>query len=702
MFKEATRACEALARNFHLAGYEPDEETWRNLKKGVKRDLQARRLRPNVAVPPRRNIVAYLGTMRRETGSTLRALHSLFHDGSWTSSGGSFLLAERLGFNFKEMVADHMKRGETFRFLEVGGGWAGFKSQSQEGRDIAGLSRSFAAQLGEKLHFHFTNLTPWHSSLPKGVMEHPFVTGASLSIIQSQGCLPGTVDVIYSQAAVYFEPDIGKFVRNAEALLKPGGLLIFNHPESAAGLLTEVAEQHGLAIRNKIELGGMNGIVVAYQKADRRGKSGKDDASQRKQTGKLSSAHGNLEPVQGARAARSVVRRRRRAAGAIAFGLLAAQPALANDGGGFASNLWPDAQERGVSRQIFDAVLRDFSPDRSVIELTESQPEFSQTVQAYVERRVSEERIRTGQRSRQEYSQALDAIEQRYGVSRDIVLAIWGIETNFGSFLGGKHVVTSLATLTHQNYRADYFRNELLTALEILNDGHVAPDRMLGSWAGAMGQTQFMPSSFQTFAVDFDGDGKADIWTSVPDALASAANYLRKNGWRPGETWGYEVQLPRGFDFERAWALGRASLADWQALGVTRVRDRTFPRNDDQARLFLPAGANGPAFLVLPNFDVIKRYNNSDSYALSVGHLADRILGYPVFASAWPEESPLSGQQRRELQAMLVQLGFDAGQPDGVIGPKTRSAILAYQRQTGLLADGHPNGSLLRQIQETL
>lgn len=252
-------------------------------------------LRPNVAVPLRRHILAYLGAMRRETGSTLRALRSLLHDGSWTSSGGSFFLAERLGYDFRKMVADHMEREGRFRFLEVGVGWAGFKNQSHEGLNLADLGRSFATYLGDKLHLHFTNLTPWHSSLPKGVTEHPFVTGASLSIIQSQGCLPGTVDVIYSQAAVYFERDIGTFLRNAKTLLKTGGLVIFNHHESAAGLLAERAEEQGLQLRGTIEIGGMNGIVVAYEKVDRRSSLGGDRAAQVGPDGKASSPPGNLE-----------------------------------------------------------------------------------------------------------------------------------------------------------------------------------------------------------------------------------------------------------------------------------------------------------------------------------------------------------------------------------------------------------------------
>jgi hypothetical protein len=266
MFFEASKACKALARNFHLAGYEPSDETWQNLKKGVKRDLQARRLRPNVPVPPRRHVLGYISVMRRETGSLLQAAQSWLHDGSWTSSGGSFVLAEQLGYDFKAMIMERFLRGEAFRFLEVGGAWAGFKHSRSGVRDIAGLSEHFAAELGDRLHLHFTNLTQWHAMLPDGVTEHPYITGASLGLVQSQGCLPRTVDVIYSQAAVYFEPDIAAFLGNAHALLKEGGLLIFNYPEEAAGALKSKAAALGLHLQKQIELGGMNGIVVALEK----------------------------------------------------------------------------------------------------------------------------------------------------------------------------------------------------------------------------------------------------------------------------------------------------------------------------------------------------------------------------------------------------------------------------------------------------
>ncbi|MAM39577.1 MAG: hypothetical protein CL949_13985 [Erythrobacter sp.] len=266
MFKKASDACDMLARNFQLAGYEPGESTWRDIRKGVKRDLQARGLRPNVPVPSRRHIFAYFRTMWRETGSVTQTVQSYLHDGSWTSSGGSFLLAERLGYDLPAMIAESLDRGEEFRLLEVGGGWAGFKNPPGDARDIAGLSRRFSADCGSRLHLHFTNLTPWHSELPQGVTEHSYLTGASLGNIQSQGCLPRTVDVIYSQAAVYFETDIAAFLANAWSLLKNDGLLIFNYPEAAANSMRSEAAKLGLQLCDSLELGGMNGSVTAFRK----------------------------------------------------------------------------------------------------------------------------------------------------------------------------------------------------------------------------------------------------------------------------------------------------------------------------------------------------------------------------------------------------------------------------------------------------
>jgi membrane-bound lytic murein transglycosylase B len=289
-------------------------------------------------------------------------------------------------------------------------------------------------------------------------------------------------------------------------------------------------------------------------------------------------------------------------------------------------------------------------------------------------------------------------VSERYGVQPEIVLAIWGIETNFGGFMGSTNTVHGLATLAHAGYRADFFGQELITALEILEAGHVTPRKMVGSWAGAMGHPQFMPSSFMKYAVDFKGEGHKDIWGSVPDALASTANYLKSFGWRSGETWGYEVALPADFNYNNIWNDASAKLSDWVAIGVKRANGKAFPRGDDIASLYMPMGGNGPVFAVLPNFAVIKRYNNSSSYALAVGHLADRILGTTGFVNAWPSDTALSKAQRVELQARLSKRGYDLGSPDGVIGPKTRAALMDFQARAGLTPDGFPSGNALKAL----
>jgi membrane-bound lytic murein transglycosylase B len=380
-------------------------------------------------------------------------------------------------------------------------------------------------------------------------------------------------------------------------------------------------------------------------------------------------------------------------AGAISLGAVGAPLASTAD---FLRALWPQAQAQGVSRQSFEAAFAGYRPLPEVMELTRKQPEFSQTAQAYIAKRVTGAQVAKGRAMRGEWNQTLTGAAQRYGVQPEIVLAIWGMETNFGGFMGGNNTIHALATLTEGGYRADFFRRELLTALRIVSDGHVAPANMVGSWAGAMGHTQFMPSSFMAYAVDYNGDGRKDIWNSVQDALGSTANYLKAFNWRPGETWGYEVKLPAGFDFARASQMERAPISQWQQMGVARVSGRPFPRSGDVTRLYMPAGASGPAFLLTHNFEVIKRYNNSDSYALAVGHLADRIIGGGDFVTPWPAgDYALSKSQRTEVQTLLNRHGFDVGNPDGVIGPKTRAAVMAFQNQAGLPADGHVSGRLL-------
>ena len=378
-------------------------------------------------------------------------------------------------------------------------------------------------------------------------------------------------------------------------------------------------------------------------------------------------------------------------------GSLLVSPAFASVSG-FVDGVWSRAKARGVSRKVFDAAMSGFKPIDSVIDLSRKQPEFVSTAADYVGKRVTDSQTGKGQGMRGEWAQTLAAVASRYGVQPEIMLAIWGIETNYGGYMGGTNSVHALATLTYSGYRADYFGSELVTALEILEGGHVRSKDMVGSWAGAMGHPQFMPSSFMRYAVDFKGDGHKDIWNSVPDALASIGNYLKGFGWRAGETWGYEVKLPGDFNYQNVWSGINATLGDWAGVGVVRASGKAFPRPADAARLYMPMGGRGPIFAVLPNFDVIKRYNNSDSYALAVGHLADRILGSKGFASPWPQDTALNKEARKQVQAMLLRKGYDIGSPDGVIGPKTRAAVMDFQVRVGLLPDGHVSGNLLRSL----
>jgi len=388
----------------------------------------------------------------------------------------------------------------------------------------------------------------------------------------------------------------------------------------------------------------------------------------------------------------------RRAFATGAITLLASSaisPAFAAGVGGFVDRVWQQAKARGVSRRIFDAAMGDFRPITKVLDLSGKQPEFATTAADYVGKRVNDRQVGNGRAMRGEWAQTLGAIGGRYGVQPEAILAIWGIETNYGGYMGGNNTVHALGTLAYGGRRADYFGSELITSLEILQAGHVQPGKMVGSWAGAMGHPQFMPSSFMKYAVDFKGDGHKDIWNSVPDAQASIGNYLRSFGWRPGETWGYEVKLPRGFDYNHVWSKTTASLRDWSGAGVTRANGKAFPRAGDSARLFMPMGGHGPVFAVLANFDVIKRYNNSDSYALAVGHLADRIIGGGGFVSPWPNDTALNGAGRQKVQSLLLKRGYQIGSADGVIGSKTRAAVMDWQAKAGLLADGHVSGNLL-------
>jgi membrane-bound lytic murein transglycosylase B len=322
---------------------------------------------------------------------------------------------------------------------------------------------------------------------------------------------------------------------------------------------------------------------------------------------------------------------------ACAAWLLLADPSGAAempDPSGFAAfrtNIWREAARHGVSRATFDAAFEGVAPDPAILAKTTRQPEVTKTVAQYLAGVVTPERIATGRAEAEGRRAILDRIETRFGTDGAIVLGVWGIESNFGARTGDISTIRALATLAFAHYRGDYFRRELLDALDILQAGHVTPDAMRGSWAGAMGQTQFMPSSFKRYAIDFDGDGRKDIWRNVPDALGSTAAYLARHGWHTGESWGYEVLLPAAGEPEG----GAKSFAAWAARGVARADGGAMPRTGE-ATLLRPAGPDGPAFLVTHNFKVIKSYNNSTSYALAVALLGDRIAGWGPLKTPWP------------------------------------------------------------------
>ncbi len=361
---------------------------------------------------------------------------------------------------------------------------------------------------------------------------------------------------------------------------------------------------------------------------------------------------------------------------------------------------WPTAKAAGISRATYQRALGNFTPDPDVLKKASSQAEFNMKIWNYMDQMVSDERISEGRAILGRDRGLLDRIEARYGVDKELVVAIWGMESHYGTVFDRpslvKNTIRSLATLAQSDGRlAKYGRQQLIAALKIVQRGDVTPEAMTGSWAGAMGHTQFIPTTFEAYGVDFDGDGRRNIWTSEADALASAANYLKASGWRAGETWGYEVVVPKGVGTS-----GERTLASWSKRGVRRVGGQPFPRPGDKATLYRPAGTNGPSFLILRNFRVIKRYNNSNSYALAVGHLSDRLHGSGPFVQAWPlHEKPLSQAEREKLQLLLTMLGHYSGDIDGDIGSGSREAIRQYQRSVGLTPDGVESRALLQRLE---
>ncbi|HRP80224.1 MAG TPA: lytic murein transglycosylase [Aquamicrobium sp.] len=359
------------------------------------------------------------------------------------------------------------------------------------------------------------------------------------------------------------------------------------------------------------------------------------------------------------------------------------------------------AAQSGISRATYDRAFRGVTaPDPEVLEKARYQPEFTAPVWDYFDNRVNENTIRTGREMARQWKPWLDRIERAYGVDRHILLAIWSMESSYGEVLKNdkvmRSVVRSLATLAYADQRRQKFaRQQLIAAMKILQSGDIDESHLKGSWAGAMGHTQFIPTSYLAYAVDADGNGRRDIWNSVPDALATAANLLRKNGWQTGKTWGYEVTLPAG----RKFPGGSMSLAKWQSIGVVRARAKPYPSPGDSAELKVPDGREGPAFLMIKNFNVLKRYNNSDRYALAVGLLADEIAGYGGLARDWNRPfTRLSFAETQELQQRLSAHGYYDGEIDGKIGTGSRAAIKALQQRLGMAEDGHPSKELLLKL----
>jgi lytic murein transglycosylase len=378
---------------------------------------------------------------------------------------------------------------------------------------------------------------------------------------------------------------------------------------------------------------------------------------------------------------------------------LAAAPVRAAgvDGGfrAFIAALRPDAAARGVSTQTFDAAFRGIEgPDAGILAHIRRQSEFVRPVWDYLVGAVSAGRINRGRARGAALASALGAIESRYGVPRPVILAFWGIESDFGASAGSVPTIRALATLAEARHRGDLFRDELLAALTILQRGDITPDRMSGSWAGAMGQVQFLPSTYLAHAVDFDGDGRRDIWTSDADSLASIAAYLKDLGWDPALSWGYEVLLPKDFDLSHYVG----DLSAFAERGVRRADGKALPGRG-RASLLLPGGLGAPAFLITDNFEVIRGYNTSDSYALAVGHLADRLNGGQPLAAPWPAAGGrLDSTGLRALQTGLAGAGFYDGPTDGRAGPKLRDAVRRYQISAGLTADGYATPALLERI----
>ncbi len=358
------------------------------------------------------------------------------------------------------------------------------------------------------------------------------------------------------------------------------------------------------------------------------------------------------------------------------------------------------AAARGIAPAVLNAAFRQAGFLPGVVERDRNQTEFTRTTEDYLSIAASDERVALGRQMVARFGGELAAIEGRYGVDRHIVAAVWGLESFFGTRRGEVPVISALSTLAYDGRRGAFFEDQLMAALKILQAGDITPERMTGSWAGAMGHTQFIPTSYLAYAVDFDGDGRRDIWSEDPgDALASTAAYLSRSGWQRGQPWGLEVRLPAGFDLGLAGRGKGRATGDWAAMGVTAAQGGALPGGTGS--VLAPAGAAGPAFLLFQNFNVILRYNNAENYALGIGHLSDRLRGQgPLRGTFPPDASGLTKADRQEMQRLLAQAGYDVGTPDGVIGAKTRDAIGAFQRSRGMEVTAEPSMALLLALRQ--
>jgi membrane-bound lytic murein transglycosylase B len=361
--------------------------------------------------------------------------------------------------------------------------------------------------------------------------------------------------------------------------------------------------------------------------------------------------------------------------------------------------MWPEAARRNITQDNFQRFTAGLQPDLRIMDLMDSQPEFTKSIWDYLDILVNDNRLAKGREILTKYKAQFDATEKAYGVDRYTIAAIWGIESNYSTQMGDRSVLNSTATLACIGRRQAYFRDEFLSALEILNHGDLKLEQMRGSWAGAFGPTQFMPTAFKRYAVDADGDGRRDVVDDPADLIASTANNLKKDGWQTGQSWGYEVVVPKGFNYMLADRAKTMTMTQWEQMGLTRAGGQAFPHASEKAYLLAPAGAEGPGFLMLQNFRVIMKYNPAEAYALAIGHFADRLRGGAPLVQPWPrQERELSRAERLELQQLLAERGFYRGTPDGQLGGETRAALRDFQASIGAPADGFASSDALERL----